>query len=103
MSLHRVRGTRLGLAAAVQLAFGVRPDIIESGGATWSARPLGPFPGTPTAGLHVSLPLADPSTVDEHRLHAIVAAARPAHLPFTVSITNAPSSANAPRNCSSTP
>ncbi|WP_329121346.1 phage tail protein [Streptomyces sp. NBC_01465] len=88
ISLHRLRGTRRGLATAVQLAFGVRPEIEESGGSTWSARPLGSFPGAPRAGLRVVLRVRDPSTVDVHRLRAVVAAARPAHLPFTAEVTS---------------
>ncbi|MFG2722425.1 phage tail protein [Streptomyces sp. NPDC048416] len=87
VSLHRVRGTALGLARAVELAFGVRPEIAESGGATWSGRPLGPFPGTPRSYLQVTLRVPDPSTVDLYRLQAVVAAARPAHLPFTAEVS----------------
>ncbi|KOU51838.1 MULTISPECIES: phage tail protein [unclassified Streptomyces] len=87
VSLHRVRGTAQGLSRAVQLAFGVRPEITESGGATWSARPLGPFPGTPRSSLRVTLRVSDPSSVDPHRLQAVVAAARPAHLPFTAEVS----------------
>ncbi|MFE3521846.1 phage tail protein [Streptomyces sp. NPDC059161] len=87
VSLHRVRGTAQGLARAVQLAFGVTPQIIESGGATWSGRPLGPFPGAARASLRVVLAVPDPSTIDPHRLQAVVAAARPAHLPFTAEVT----------------
>lgn len=90
VDLHRVRGTRRGLAAAVELAFGVRPEIAESGGATWSARPLGAFPGTPRPALHVTLRVHDPASVDTHRLRAVVAAARPAHLPFTAEVTATP-------------
>ncbi|MFJ2767959.1 phage tail protein [Streptomyces sp. NPDC087300] len=90
VSLHRVRGTRRGLAAAVELAFGVAPEITESGGATWSARPLGSFPGSPRPALHIALRVRDPESVDSHRLHAVVAAARPAHLPFTAEVTTAP-------------
>ncbi|SCD44106.1 phage tail protein domain-containing protein [Streptomyces sp. BvitLS-983] len=45
--LHRIRGTRQGLAETVHLAFGATPEITESGGAAWSARPLGPFPVLP--------------------------------------------------------
>ncbi|MEU8959008.1 phage tail protein [Streptomyces sp. NPDC048518] len=91
VALHRVRGTRRGLSAAVELAFGIRPEITESGGATWSARPLGAFPGAPRPGLHVALRVHDPATVDPHRLRAVVAAARPAHLPFTAEVTATPS------------
>ncbi len=43
--LHRVRGTVRGLSEAVRLAFGVIPEITESGAADWHARPLGPVPG----------------------------------------------------------
>ncbi|MFJ9419141.1 phage tail protein [Streptomyces sp. NPDC101227] len=87
VALHRVRGTRRGLSEAVHLAFGVRPEITESGGATRSTRPLGPFPGSPHPGLRVTLRVHDPASTDPHRLHAVVAAARPAHLPFTVEVT----------------
>ncbi|EHN72602.1 phage tail protein [Streptomyces sp. CS159] len=85
--LHRVRGTRQGLAEAVRLAFGVAPEITESGGADWNARPLGPFPGRPRPYLHVALRLPDPKPADTHRLDTLVAAARPAHMPYTVEVT----------------
>ncbi|WP_344072247.1 phage tail protein [Streptomyces crystallinus] len=87
--LHRVRGTRRGLSEAVRLAFGVAPDITESGGANWSARPLGPFPGTPRPRLHVAVRLPHPTPADTHRLDTLVAAARPAHMPYTVEVTAA--------------
>ncbi|MGV9877960.1 phage tail protein [Streptomyces sp. NPDC003006] len=90
VALHRVRGTRRGLSAAVELAFGIRPHIGESGGATWSARPLGAFPGTPRPALHVTLRVPDPAAVDPYRLRSVVAAARPAHLPFTAEVTAMP-------------
>lgn len=86
-SLHRVRGTLRGLSEAVRLAFGVEPVITESGGAEWNARPLGPFPGTPRPHLHVALRLPDPAPADTHRLDSLVAAARPAHMPYTVEVT----------------
>ncbi|WP_433328675.1 phage tail protein [Spirillospora sp. CA-294931] len=85
--LHRIRGTRQGLAEAIWLAFGVEPEISDSGGAAWSARPLGPFPGEHRPHLRVTLRLPDPGPADEHRLNALVAAARPAHMPYTVTVT----------------
>jgi phage tail-like protein len=85
--LHRIRGTRRGLSEAVRLAFGVVPEVSESGGAAWSARPSGRMPGEPRPRLHVHLRLVDPSPADEHRLDALVAAARPAHMPYTVQVT----------------
>ncbi|WP_030613540.1 phage tail protein [Streptomyces sclerotialus] len=87
--LHRIRGTRRGLEEAVRLTFGVTPEIAESGGATWDARPLGPFPGGRRPSLHVKLRLPDPGPHDEHRLERLVAAARPAHMPYTVQVTAA--------------
>lgn len=86
MALHRRRGTAYGLTAAIRLAFGITPEITESGGATWSARPRGPFPGDPSPGLRVVVRAPDPSAVDVRRLESLVAAARPAHLPFTVEV-----------------
>ncbi|WP_326653200.1 phage tail protein [Streptomyces sp. NBC_01750] len=87
--LHRIRGTRRGLAEALRLAFGVEPEITESGAAAWDARPLGPVPGERRPRLHVTVRLPDPSPSDEHRLESLVAAARPAHMPFTVQVTAA--------------
>ncbi|MGW4560901.1 phage tail protein [Streptomyces sp. NPDC004561] len=87
--LHRIRGTRRGLAEAVRLAFGVEPEITESGAADWSARPLGTVPGERRPRLHVRLRLPHPTPVDEHRLATLVAAARPAHMPYTVQVTAA--------------
>ncbi|MFC5186961.1 phage tail protein [Actinomadura harenae] len=85
-SLHRLRGTRRGLAAAVRLAFGVEPEITESGGASWSPRPLGDFPGSPEPRLEVVLRVKDPSAIDTRRLDDLVAAARPAHMPYQVHV-----------------
>ncbi|MEV5179125.1 phage tail protein [Streptomyces werraensis] len=84
--LHRVRGTRRGLSEAVRLVFGVTPEIRESGAAAWHARPLGPVPGDRRPHLHVTLRLPDPSPADHHRLDTLVAAARPAHMPYTVEV-----------------
>ncbi|MCI3153039.1 MULTISPECIES: phage tail protein [Streptomyces] len=84
--LHRVRGTRRGLSEAVRLVFGVPPEIRESGAAAWHARPLGPVPGDRRPHLHVTLRLPDPSPADHHRLDTLVAAARPAHMPYTVEV-----------------
>lgn len=91
--LHRIRGTVRGLAETVRLAFGVTPEITESGAAAWSAAPLGPVPGERRPRLHVRLALPAPTSADTVRLESIVAAARPAHMPCTVEITTADPSA----------
>lgn len=87
--LHRIRGTRRGLSEAVRLAFGVEPEITESGAAAWDARPLGPVPGESRPHLHVTVRLPEPGPAAEHRLERLVAAARPAHMPYTVHVTTA--------------
>ncbi|MFJ2112271.1 phage tail protein [Streptomyces sp. NPDC087850] len=87
--LHRIRGTRRGLAEAIRLVFGVTPEITESGAAAWDARPLGPVPGERRPRLHVTVRLPHPGPADTHRLESLVAAARPAHMPYTVQVTAA--------------
>jgi len=83
---HRLRGTARGISEVVRLAFGVVPEIEESGGAFWSARPRGPFPGDPVPGLTVRLRVPEPNRLDRDRLERLVASVRPAHLPCTVEI-----------------
>ncbi|MFE4057868.1 phage tail protein, partial [Streptomyces sp. NPDC059096] len=85
--LHRIRGTRRGLAEAIRLVFGVEPEISESGAATWEARPLGAVPGEHRPALNVTVRLPNPGPADAHRLERLVAAARPAHMPYTVQVT----------------
>ncbi|MBT0772871.1 hypothetical protein KIH74_28270 [Kineosporia sp. J2-2] len=85
--LHRSRGTPRGLRMAIRLMFGVDPEITESGGAIWSAAPLGPFPGDPSPWLRVTLRVPDPDAVDRQRLDAVVAGARPAHIPYSVEVS----------------
>jgi phage tail-like protein len=83
---HRLRGTARGVSETIRLAFGIEPEVIESGGAAWSPRPLGPFPGETTPGLTVRLRVPDPSAVDRDRVERLVAAVRPAHIPCAVEI-----------------
>lgn len=83
---HRLRGTAAGVSAMIRLAFGINPEVIESGGASWSPRPLGPFPGDHTPGLTVRLRVPDPEAVDRVRIENLVAAVRPAHIPCVVEI-----------------
>jgi phage tail-like protein len=89
VSAHHTRGTRQGLTAAVELVFGVTPEVTESGGATWSARPLAAFPGDRRPWVNVVLRVADPGAIDVRRLTAVVAANCPAHLPYRVEVNPA--------------
>ena len=91
VALHRWRGTRRGIAEHVALVTGGAVEIIESGAVSWSARPQTPLPGSDTPSLHVRVRVRDPSTVDLRRLDALVADAKPAHLPHTVEVVPAAS------------
>ncbi|MFE2410254.1 phage tail protein [Kitasatospora sp. NPDC059408] len=88
-ALHAVRGTRAGLAAQLRLVFGVEPEIDESGGARWSARPDAALPGEAAPRLVVRLRVPDPAVVDLRAVRELVAANRPAHVPFTVEVVAA--------------
>ena len=86
---HRLRGTAAGVKEAVRLAFGVVPEVEESGGAAWSARPLGPFPGDPNPRMTVRLRVPDPGAVDRGRLERVVGSVRPAHVPCAIEVLSA--------------
>lgn len=85
---HRLRGTAQGVSAIIRLAFGIEPEVIESGGAIWSPRPLGPFPGETQPRLLVRLRVPDPAAIDHVRIENLVAAVRPAHIPCVVEIVS---------------
>lgn len=86
VELHGWRGTRRGLAKHVRLITGGEVEITESGGCAWSQRPRTRLPGSDRPALHVRVRVPDPSTVDLRRLDALVAEAKPAHLPHTVEV-----------------
>jgi len=87
--LYRWRGTVKGLGELVALHVGVEPEIEESGGTAWSPVPGGPLPGTNVAGLVVRVRVADPASVNLARLGALVAAAKPAHVPHRLEVVPA--------------
>jgi phage tail-like protein len=81
----RWRGTRRGIAKAVQAFTGTEPDIEESGAVAWSARPGAPYPGEPAARLVVRVVTDDPE-LDHASIDRIVADAKPAHVPHRVEV-----------------
>lgn len=86
VELYRWRGTRRGVAEFVQLYTGAEPEIIESGGVSWSPVPEGTPPGSDEPLLVVRVRLTDPSEVAIRRLDALVAATKPAHIPHRVEV-----------------
>jgi phage tail-like protein len=90
--LYRWRGTARGVAAAVELATGVTPDIEENGGAWWSASPTvaeppasAPEPAGPRLRVRLDVPTsATPGLVAAAR--RAIELAVPAHVPVTLEI-----------------
>jgi phage tail-like protein len=86
VDLFRLRGTAMGLAAHVAIFSGGQVEIEESGAAGWSASPGAAIPGEPTPSLLVRVRVKDPASVSAARLDALVAAAKPAHVPHRIEI-----------------
>jgi phage tail-like protein len=83
--LYRLRGTRAGLAAHVHIFSGGDVEIQDSGGVAWSATSGGAFPGSPGYRVRVRVRGALAS-VDQGRLAALVASAKPAHVIHSVEV-----------------
>lgn len=83
------RGTARSVREAITTVFDTEPDIEESGGITASTSPGTRSPGDPHPLLTVRLVVADPASIDEHRLDALVNAVKPAHIPHHVEVVAA--------------
>jgi len=89
VTMHRDRGTRAGLRAQLELLTdGGEVEVHDSGGTLWSDDPDVEPPGSPVPALRIVVRVDDPSSVDHELLRAAVRDARPAHLPFTVEVTD---------------
>ncbi|HEX7309155.1 phage tail protein I [Lentzea sp.] len=86
--LHRLRGTRQGIADHVRLLTGGRVDVVDSGGTATSRDPRGPMPGTAPAHVLVRIRVADPDAVDRARITAAVRRMVPAHVATTLEVTS---------------
>lgn len=83
--LFRWRGTARALAAHLALYLGTVPEIRETGGVAWSAIPGAAIP-TGDLRLEVIVRVPDPSALDLARIHAIIVATKPAHVPHTLRV-----------------
>jgi phage tail-like protein len=89
VELHRLRGTREGLAAEIRMMFGVDATVEENGGAAWSRTPGGPLPGSREPALTVRVRVPDPAAFPTARLRDLVEASRPVHVPIHVEVVKA--------------
>ena len=88
--LFRMRGTVMGLRAELAIYTGGAVNVMETGGTTWSQTPGGTLPGASSPRLVVQVLVDDPETVNRAGLEAIVAAAKPAHVPHEVEVLGRP-------------
>jgi phage tail-like protein len=84
--VYRRRGTVAGIAEQIEMATGVAPEVVDSGGASWSGVPGGTLPGTSAFRLTVRLRVPDPGAIDRQQVDAIVAEMKPAHVVHEVEV-----------------
>jgi phage tail-like protein len=80
VDLYRWRGTARGLAEAVAVFTGTEPEIVDSGGVSWSTGPENELPGSAEPRVVVRFPAEDSPAIDRVRVEALIAAAKPAHV-----------------------
>jgi phage tail-like protein len=94
-AVHPWRGTRRGLAEHVRLVVGgsesaATVEVVDGGGAAWSATPGAAPPGTGRREVLVRVRAPDPRAVDRAGLEALVALLVPAHLVPVVEVLPTP-------------
>ena len=88
-TLYGWAGTARGLADLVEAYTGTRPEIVDTGGASWSPTPGGDLPGNDEFSVTVRLRVEDPSAVDTVRLERLVSGFVPAAVLATVEVVAA--------------
>lgn len=88
-TLYGWAGTARGIADLVEAYTGIRPEVEDTGGTSWSATPGEPLPGTDQFGVTVRLRTADSSTVDTARVERLLAGFVPASVLTTVEVVAA--------------
>jgi phage tail-like protein len=86
--LYAWRGTVRGLSELIKITTGVAPEIVETGGVTWtgSPPPAGQLPGSAGAAIVVRVRVRKGASIDPARLDRLVAAAKPAHVAHRVEV-----------------
>jgi len=89
VSLHTWSGTAKGIAEMVEAYTGVRPEIDDSGGVSFSPTPGGELPGSDAATVTVRLRVPSGETVDAERVTKLLRQTLPAHIVATVEVVPA--------------
>ncbi|WP_326948735.1 phage tail protein I [Amycolatopsis sp. NBC_01307] len=86
VSLHSSRGTVSGLRDHLEIVTGGRVEVEDTGGVTWSRVPTGAIPA-PRTHLRVEVFVDRPTSALRRSLDDVIAAAKPAHVPHTLEVT----------------
>lgn len=86
VEIYRLRGTVRGLTEHIALAFGVTPEIRETGGVWTSTTSRSALPGSETSELVVIVRVPDPSAFNRSGLDGFVRTNKPAHLPHRIEV-----------------
>lgn len=85
VGVYRWRGTARGIAEAVELYTGVRPEVEDTGGVDAGPEPLGAIPGTDPAEVVVRV-RSGGGSVDPSIIDRIVSEVKPAHVRHRVEV-----------------
>ncbi|MEU4767358.1 phage tail protein [Actinosynnema sp. NPDC023794] len=85
VELHRLRGTARGLVARLELCLGVRAEVVDGPGATWSTRPGTALPRGSDV-VRVRVRPGRSGAVDRERVVALVDAVCPLHVTCAVEV-----------------
>lgn len=95
--LYRRRGTAAGLKEHLEIHTGRKVQVTENGATAWSAKPGTSLPGRAQPLVVVTMVVDDPKAVDRTKLEAVIAAAKPAHVPHRLDIVAATKGAPKPK------
>lgn len=90
VELHRRRGTALGLVQRLELSLGVRAEVADGPGVSWSGTPGSPLPGPAADVVVVRVWHPSAGAVDRGRVEALVEAVCPVHVRCVVEVLDSP-------------
>lgn len=85
VGVYRWRGTARGIAEAVELYTGIRPEVEDSGGVSAGPEPMGGLPGTDAAEVVVRV-RSGVGQIDPNIIDRIVSEVKPAHVRHRVEV-----------------